>query len=93
MYELTIWAEDSVVPGETNIDDNVFIDGEVHVKMLGDINGDGKVDIYDVFLTAAAYGSELGDPNWNPDADLAPPYGLMNIYDLVTVTAPFGTCV
>ncbi len=89
----TVGAEASMVPGETNTDNNLLVDGEVHVKMLGDVNGDGNVNIYDIVLAATAYGSRLGDENWNPDVDLAPRYGFINIYDLVTITALYGTCL
>jgi hypothetical protein len=39
--------------------------------ILGDINGDGKVDVFDLYALGKAYGStpeDLGD--WNPNADL-----------------------
>jgi hypothetical protein len=40
------------------------------VKLAGDANGDGKVDWRDLLLELApAYGSEPGDPNWNPNCD------------------------
>jgi dockerin type I repeat protein/cohesin domain-containing protein len=40
-----------------------------HAKVLGDVNGDGKVNILDVGMVLAAYGSTPGSPNWNPNAD------------------------
>jgi len=46
-----------------------LVDGNVKVKMPGDVNGDGVVNSYDLFLLGKAYGSELGDPNWNPNCD------------------------
>jgi len=55
-----------------------------------DLNGDGKVDIYDVVLASVAYGSRPGDPNWNSYADLAPPQGIINIYDIVTIAVNCG---
>jgi len=65
----TLSAEASVVAGETNTDDNTYIDGTVHVKVFGDVNGDGNVDASDLFDLSKAYGSKLGDPNWNLDCD------------------------
>jgi PKD repeat protein len=35
-----------------------------------DVTGDGKIDISDIFRTALAYGSEPGDPNWDPACDV-----------------------
>jgi hypothetical protein len=87
----TVWAEASVVPGETNIGNNVFVAGTVKISALGDINCDGRVDLYDIVLAAAAYDSQLGDPNWNPTADIAPMWGHIDIFDLVTIASLFGT--
>lgn len=58
--------------------------------MPSDVNLDGKVDLCDVVLAATAYGSTPGDPNWTPVADLAPPYGKVNLYDLVTILSNYG---
>jgi hypothetical protein len=67
-------------------------DGIVTVEspIPGDLNGDGKVDISDVVLAASAYGSVRGSSNWNPKADLAPPYGIINMLDLVTIIYHYG---
>lgn len=64
-----------------------------------DVDGDGIVDIFDLAKTAAAFGSQLEDNpetpqdesgNWNPNADISPPYGIIDIYDLLAVTLHFG---
>ncbi len=39
------------------------------VILLGDINGDLKVDMIDVGLCSKAYGSQPGDSNWDARAD------------------------
>jgi len=87
----TIKAEASPVPYELDLENNIYIDGFVKIKMIGDVNGDGIVDIYDVTLAAASYGSTEGDPNWNPDADVAPLWGVIDIYDLVTIASKYGS--
>lgn len=81
----TIKAEAAVVPNEANMTNNIFIDGVVKIKMLGDLNGDGVVDIFDVVEAALAFGSYPGHPRWNPDADLRPD-DIIDIFDLVLVT-------
>lgn len=60
-------------------------------SILGDINGDGMVNIIDIVLIAASYGTTPEDFNWNPHADIAPPYGVIDILDLVTCAAHYGT--
>jgi hypothetical protein len=60
-----------------------------HIKivrpLVGDINADGKVSLADLVLLAKAYGSRPGDSNWNPYADIAEPWGVIGLTDLVTV--------
>jgi len=85
-----IWAEASQVPSETNLTNNVFHDGWVKIRMLGDINGDGVINIFDIVLASASYACRPGDPDWNPDADLMKPFGLIDICDLVTIASRYG---
>jgi len=63
----TIKAEASAVFGEADISDNFFIDGEIHVKIPGDIDGDGDVDPEDFAVFAGTYGTS---PPTDPRADL-----------------------
>jgi PKD repeat protein len=39
-------------------------------SVVGDLNGDGKVDMRDIAIVAKAFNTIPGDPNWNPIADL-----------------------
>jgi len=55
-----------------------------------DFNYDFTVDIYDLVITTNAYGSTPSDPNWNPHCDIAEPFGIINIFDLVTIAASYG---
>jgi hypothetical protein len=50
--------------------------------ILGDINGDGVVNVLDVIMQAAAFGSTPKDSNWNPRADLNDD-GIVNILDAI----------
>lgn len=56
----------------------------------GDIDHDMDVDIFDVVRAASAYGSTPSDPNWNPHCDTAQPYGVISIYDIVTIASNYG---
>jgi len=59
-------------------------------RLLGDLNSDGIVDIFDVVTVSIAFGSKPGDTNWNPQADVAEPYNEIDIFDVVTVTMNLG---
>ena len=48
--------------------------------LVGDINGDGKVDLADVQAFAPTYMSRRGGPNYNPAADFNH-NGVINLYD------------
>lgn len=57
---------------------------------LADRDHDLEVDIFDVVIVTAHYGSASSDPSWNCHSDVAQPYGVINIFDVVTITARYG---
>jgi len=61
----------------------------LQLSIRGDVNYDGIVDIFDVTAMASVYHSKEGDELWMPQADLAPPYGIIDIFDLVTCTSHY----
>jgi len=69
--------------------DNNFTGGWVKVTIVGDVNGDGKVNLQDVFSVALAYGSYLGDPKWNPNYDINND-GKINLIDYFTTALNYG---
>jgi|GEM_PF-656781 len=88
----TIRAEASHVPYEIDLTNNYFTDGYVKIKIWGDINNDGKVDITDMATLAIAFGSYPGHPRWNPDADLTLDQKI-DILDLALAASHYGeTC-
>jgi hypothetical protein len=52
----------------------------VLTTLPGDVNGDGQVNLADLEPFAPAYGSSLGDPNYNPAAD-SNRNGYINLFD------------
>ena len=56
---------------------------------LPDLNGDGVVDMRDVAISARAYGSHAGDPDWNSAADLNYD-GVVNMDDIAIIVKDFG---
>jgi len=78
------------VPGETDLIDNDYYRwGTIQAAMAGDINADLVVDIFDIVIVAAAFGSSSGDPNWSANADVEED-NLIDIFDLVWLAASFG---
>jgi len=85
----SIWAEASEVPYEYNLTNNIFYDGYLKIRLYGDINGDGVIDLVDVYAVSMAFGTYEGHPNWNPDADLNQD-GQIDLFDVYMVSKNFA---
>ena len=66
----TISARVDPLPYEFNTTDNMLSDGTIKIRWMGDVNGDGTVDMRDIGDMCTAFGSYPGRPNWNLYADL-----------------------
>jgi hypothetical protein len=75
------------VLGVTDFAFNIVIFGADHV--IGDINGDHSVDIFDVVEIALCYDATPSDSNWNPKADLNED-GLISIFDITILARNYG---
>lgn len=85
----TLKAEASTVPGETNIEDNIFIFENITISITGDVNADGTVNIIDLYQVAKAFQTKLGQEKWNSNADLNEDR-VINISDLFIIAKNFG---
>ncbi len=61
-----------------------------YAKVVGDVDGDLKVDITDLALVARSFGAARGSTNWNSAADLTND-GVIDIADLAIVARYFGS--
>lgn len=59
------------------------------IPVWGDTNGDHIVDVFDLFALGKAYGSTLGEPNWNPTCDLNDD-GMVDWPDLFVFNQNYG---
>jgi len=55
-----------------------------------DVNNDLIVNILDVVKITGAYGATPLSPHWNPHADIAKPFGKIDIFDIVLCTSHYG---
>jgi parallel beta-helix repeat protein len=85
----TISAYVEPVPYEIDITDNTLTDGVVLLTIPGDVDGDLDVDIYDIVRQVGAYGSVLGDPNYDANCDVDGD-GDIDIYDVVAMCNHYG---
>lgn len=88
-FNYTISAYASPVPYELNITDNEYIDGEIKVRLMGDVNDDGIVNVTDMLEASKAFGSFPGRENWNSDVDIYRDL-VINIMDIYYVAKNFG---
>jgi hypothetical protein len=87
--QYTISATATKVPYETNTANNTHGGGTVTVTIIGDVNGDFKVNILDVVKITSIYGTKRGQSGFNPNCDLGN-YGIINILDVVLCTSHYG---
>jgi PKD repeat protein len=85
-YTVTLTITDSV--GRTDTTSTIIQIYNVTAPPW-DVNGDGKVDVTDIFLVAKAYGSSPGEPGWDPRCDVNGD-GKVDITDLFIVAKHYG---
>ncbi len=68
----------------------IYVDGNITVRIKGDVNGDGRVDLRDIVLVARAFGSTPNSSNWNPAADINCD-GVVDMKDMALVVRFFGS--
>jgi parallel beta-helix repeat protein len=59
------------------------------IRLNGDINDDGTVDIYDAIILSVAFNSNPASPNWNPNANINGD-NAVDIYDAIILANNFG---
>ena len=78
------------VPNEPDTTDNNRAYGRiVKVTIVGDVNGDGSVNILDAIVISTAYGALPGGPNWNGNADINGD-NVVNILDAIILSVNYG---
>jgi hypothetical protein len=80
------------VAGETNTADNTLNGPIVSVRgggLLGDVDGNGKVDMNDIMAAIQAFGSFSGQPRYDPNADFNGD-GRIDMRDILTIALNFG---
>jgi hypothetical protein len=88
-YTLTASADISPLV-DSNLTNNVLQSPTtVVVRIPGDIDGDGAVDITDAIMFSNNFGLQKGDARWNPAADLNQD-GVTNILDMIIIAGHFG---
>jgi len=87
-HNYTIKATAGPVPYEINLADNELTDGNVKIRWMGDVNGDGRVDMKDVTLAILAFHTYPGRAGWNPEIDLDR-NGVINMRDIVIIIINF----
>jgi parallel beta-helix repeat protein len=78
------------VPNEPDIRDNNKTYGRiVKVTVVGDVNGDGAVDIFDAITLSNAFASVPNSPTWNGNADINSDNSV-DIFDAILLSGNFG---
>ena len=85
----TITAKAHPLPDEVNTADNTLTGGWIIETIWGDVTGDFKVDLKDIYQFARSFGSVLGNPRWNANCDLNND-GQVNLSDVFYAARNYG---
>ena len=58
--------------------------------LTAEVTFDDKVDLSDIISVASVYRIREEESKWLPQADLAPPWGIIDILDIVTAAYHHG---
>jgi hypothetical protein len=72
-----------------NMKNDTLACGAIAVRILGDVNGDGIVNMKDVASAVSAFNSWPGKSRWNPDCDLDL-NRIVNMRDIVAIVMNFN---
>ena len=86
----TLSAEASEIQYEFDPTNNVYVDGTVKLRLMGDVDGNGIVNMLDLYEVGLSFGFFEGDPEFNVYADLNKD-GFINMLDLYIVAQNFGS--
>jgi hypothetical protein len=85
----TISAVADTVQGETNTTNNTYTDGLVLVTIIGDVDGNGNVNVLDAIDVSNSFGKSTGQAGFNANADFDD-NDVINILDAITLANNFG---
>jgi hypothetical protein len=88
-HNYTMSAESSEIPYEFNLTNNLFVDGKVKIRLMGDVDGNGMVNMIDLYLVGLSFGYTVGEPGYNVYADVDR-NGIINMIDMWIVARNFG---
>jgi hypothetical protein len=85
-YTMTATAN---INADNNLTDNTCAGGVIVIRISGDMNRDGAVDVLDMAALGISFGSKPEDVRWNIAADMNRD-GIIDIFDIVIVAIHFG---
>jgi len=86
----SIRAEADTVKDETDTVDNSLSFDKVYVGWItGDVDGNGLVNLLDLYFIALCYGTQAGEPTFSPDCDINTD-GKINMLDLYLAAIHYG---
>jgi PKD repeat protein len=88
-HNYTIKASASIVPRESNTNNNSYINGHVKVRIIGDVDGNGAVNVLDLIKASLVFDKTPSDPEWNKFCDINQD-NQVNVLDFILIAVHLG---
>jgi hypothetical protein len=75
--------------GKVLSNNNNFTVGSIYIGILGDVDGNGFVEVKDILAIALAYGSSPGQPKYKPELDVNGD-DFIDVKDILTTALNYG---
>ena len=85
-FSATVWME---MANQTDMHGRIVIIFNT-TQLLGDVNLDSSVDIYDAIMLAGAFNTNSKSSHWNANTDFNGD-GVVDIFDAILLASNFGT--
>lgn len=92
LLKYTLAAHVICSSADNDLANNIKYDGHVEIRIMGDVNNDGSVNMFDLYMLSKSFGMCRGEEGWMEERDLNLD-GYCNMIDLFLTAQNFGKTI